>query len=304
MIVSSNRVRAPGLRHVRTPPPAHARSRAPAPPACEHPASPRPHPAASSRSLTRSRSTCVRTPSVATPAPRRQLTLAHALPLHLRANTQRPHARTPPPTYARSRAPAPPTRDHPPSQRPHPPANLRSLTRTRSTGARPPTRTTPHSLARSRAPAPPACEHPASPRPHPAASSRSLTRSRSTCARTPSVTTPAPRRNLTLAHALTLAVPGTPDVASSRSLISSPGASARHAPRSRGSRTSRRASPSRFEPNTARLIAIPGKSTRWGAFCAYSAAETESMRPHDGYGSGTPSPRNDSVASTRIALPS
>ena len=28
------------------------------------------------------------------------------------------------------------------------------------------------------------------------------------------------------------------------------------------------------------------------------------MRPHDGYGSGTPRPRNDSVASTRMALPS
>src|SRR5438094_3918922 len=131
MIVSSNRVRAPGLRHVRTPPPAHALSRAPAPPACEHPASPRPHTAANSRSLTRSRSTCVRTPSVATPAPRRQLTLAHALPLHLRANTQRRHARTPPPTHARSRAPAPPAREHPASPRPHPAAILRSLTRSR-----------------------------------------------------------------------------------------------------------------------------------------------------------------------------
>src|SRR5213595_3949191 len=245
MIVSSNRVRAPGLRHARTPPPAHARSRAPAPPACEHPASPRPHPAANSRSLTRSRSTCVRTPSVATPAPRRQLTLAHALPLHLRANTQRPHARTPPPTHARPRAPAPPPCEHPASPRPHPAASSRSLTRSRSTCVRTPSvatpaprrqltlahalplhprantqrrhaRTPPPTHARSRAPAPPAREHPASPRPHPAASSRSLTRSRPTCARTPSVTTPAPRRNLTLAHALTLAVPGTPDVASSR----------------------------------------------------------------------------------------
>src|SRR5437763_680754 len=56
----------------------------------------------------------------------------------------------------------------------------------------------------------------------------------------------------------------------------------RHAPRRRGSRTSRRASPRRFEPNTARLIATPGKSTRCGAFCAYSVAETESIRPHEG----------------------
>ena len=49
---------------------------------------------------------------------------------------------------------------------------------------------------------------------------------------------------------------------------------------------------------------MPGKSTRCGAFCAYSAADTDSMRPHDGYGSGTPIPRNDRVASTRMALPS
>jgi hypothetical protein len=28
------------------------------------------------------------------------------------------------------------------------------------------------------------------------------------------------------------------------------------------------------------------------------------MRPHEGYGSGMPRPRKDSVASTRMALPS
>src|SRR2546426_666629 len=76
------------------------------------------------------------------------------------------------------------------------------------------------------------------------------------------------------------------------------------APRRRGSSVSRSASPSKFEPKTARLIATPGNSTRCGAFCAYSAAETDSIRPQEGYGSGTPRPRNDSVASTRIALPS
>src|SRR5206468_3578049 len=104
MIVSSNRVRAPGLRHARTPPPAHARSRAPAPPACEHPASPRPHPAANSRSLTRSRFTSPRTPSAAAPAPRRHLTLPHVLTPPLRANTRRRPAPTPPLSHARSRA--------------------------------------------------------------------------------------------------------------------------------------------------------------------------------------------------------
>src|SRR6185295_14023873 len=77
-----------------------------------------------------------------------------------------------------------------------------------------------------------------------------------------------------------------------------------YAPRRRGSSLSRRASPKRLEPNTARLMARPGKSTRCGAFWAYSAAETESIRPHDGYGSGTPSPRNDRAASTRMAAPS
>src|SRR5437762_1923793 len=128
---------------------------------------------------------------------------------------------------------------------------------------------------------------------------------------TRAIATPAPRRNLTLTHAHTLPLRArtraiaTPAPRRNLTLAHSGARRHRcHAPRSRGSRTSRRASPSRFEPNTARLIAIPGKSTRWGAFCAYSAAETESMRPHDGYGSGTPSPRNDSVASTRIALPS
>src|SRR5262245_61045340 len=75
-------------------------------------------------------------------------------------------------------------------------------------------------------------------------------------------------------------------------------------PRSRGSSVSRRASPSRFEPKTARLMAMPGKSTSQGAFWANSAAETDSIRPHDGYGSGTPRPRKESAASTRMALPS
>src|SRR5947209_5800575 len=51
-----------------------------------------------------------------------------------------------------------------------------------------------------------------------------------------------------------------------------------HAPRRRGSSVSRRASPSRFDPNTAKLMAIPGTRTRCGAFCAYSAADTESIR--------------------------
>src|SRR5206468_4230988 len=128
-------------------------------------ASPRPHPAASSRSLTRSRSTCVRTPSVATPAPRRQLTLAHALPLHLRANTQRHHARTPPPSHARSRAHAPRTREPRAPQRTHPASVARPQPRSRAPepgipGAAAHPAAILRSLTRSRLPYP---EHPTSP---------------------------------------------------------------------------------------------------------------------------------------------
>src|ERR671926_380647 len=72
----------------------------------------------------------------------------------------------------------------------------------------------------------------------------------------------------------------------------------------RGSRMSRRASPRRFVPNTTRLIARPGKITSQGAVRTYSAADSESMRPHEGCGSGMPRPRKESAASTRIAEPS
>ena len=55
-----------------------------------------------------------------------------------------------------------------------------------------------------------------------------------------------------------------------------------HQPRCLGSRMSRKASPNRLVPNTARLIAIPGKITSHGAVRTYSAADSESMRPQDG----------------------
>src|ERR1700712_1960764 len=71
-----------------------------------------------------------------------------------------------------------------------------------------------------------------------------------------------------------------------------------------GSRISRSASPNRLAPNTTRLIARPGKITSQGAERMYSAADSESMRPQDGYGSGTPRPRNDSDASVRMVEPS
>ena len=55
-----------------------------------------------------------------------------------------------------------------------------------------------------------------------------------------------------------------------------------HQPRCLGSRMSRSASPNRLVPNTARLIATPGKITSHGAVRTYSAADSDSMRPHDG----------------------
>src|SRR5579885_109618 len=77
-----------------------------------------------------------------------------------------------------------------------------------------------------------------------------------------------------------------------------------HQSRSRGSRMSRSASPNRLVPNTARLMARRGKITSQGAVRTYSAADSDNMRPHDGCGSGTPRPRNDSEASVRMAAPS
>jgi len=55
-----------------------------------------------------------------------------------------------------------------------------------------------------------------------------------------------------------------------------------YAPRSLGSSLSRTASPRRFEANTTKLMAVPGKRTIHGAFWANSAAETESILPHEG----------------------
>src|SRR6185437_13244887 len=77
-----------------------------------------------------------------------------------------------------------------------------------------------------------------------------------------------------------------------------------HQLRSRGSRMSRSASPSRLVPKTARLMAMPGKITSQGAVRTYSAADSDSMRPQEGCGSGTPRPRKESDASVRMAEPS
>src|SRR6185295_4087771 len=78
----------------------------------------------------------------------------------------------------------------------------------------------------------------------------------------------------------------------------------RHQMRCRGSRRSRSASPNRLVPNTTALMATPGKITSQGAVRTYSAADSDSMRPQEGCGSGTPSPRKASADSTRMAEPS
>src|SRR5881397_3937690 len=73
--------------------------------------------------------------------------------------------------------------------------------------------------------------------------------------------------------------------------------------RSLGSKASRSESPKRLNPNTARLIARPGKIASHGAFSAYESALPESINPHDGVGSAVPSPRKLNEASTRMAFP-
>ena len=53
-------------------------------------------------------------------------------------------------------------------------------------------------------------------------------------------------------------------------------------PRSRGSSTSRSASPSMLKPNTASEIASPGQMAIHGARYMYERPEPESMAPQDG----------------------
>jgi hypothetical protein len=76
-----------------------------------------------------------------------------------------------------------------------------------------------------------------------------------------------------------------------RSLLLRPGTRARQRDLSFGSSSSRTASPNRLKPNTARLMAIPGKTAIQGALSAYSSAPPWSMSPQAGVGSCTPRPR-------------
>src|SRR6185503_9881 len=77
----------------------------------------------------------------------------------------------------------------------------------------------------------------------------------------------------------------------------------RYPVRKRGSSASRSESPNRLKPNTAMLIATPGAMASHGACSRNCMPAPRSINPHDGVGSNTPSPRNDSDASRRIACP-
>src|SRR4029077_20624838 len=63
---------------------------------------------------------------------------------------------------------------------------------------------------------------------------------------------------------------------------------------------SRRPSPRRLMPSTSTNSATPGMTITQGLKNMYSLASAI-IRPHDGSGGGTPSPRNDSAASSRMA---
>jgi hypothetical protein len=63
------------------------------------------------------------------------------------------------------------------------------------------------------------------------------------------------------------------------------------APRSRGSSTSRRVSPSRLNPSTARKMARPGKIPAHGSWVTCPWAAAVSMPPQLGTSGGTPTPR-------------
>src|SRR5919109_1937163 len=59
-----------------------------------------------------------------------------------------------------------------------------------------------------------------------------------------------------------------------------------------------------LKPKTASEMATPGHTAIHGARSMYVRPEPESMAPHDGYGGGTPKPRNDSADSARMTAPS
>src|ERR671919_116733 len=72
-------------------------------------------------------------------------------------------------------------------------------------------------------------------------------------------------------------------------------------PRSRGSSASRRPSPTRLKASTATMMASPGTVATCGATSSTSRP-VDTIKPHEAVGGCTPRPRNDSAASSRIAL--
>src|SRR5580698_1194905 len=70
---------------------------------------------------------------------------------------------------------------------------------------------------------------------------------------------------------------------------------------SRGSSASRRPSPSRLKPSTARKMATPGNIDIHGAWLTKSFAVL-SVDPQEGAGGNCPRPRNDRLASAMIAI--
>src|SRR5262249_26816437 len=59
-----------------------------------------------------------------------------------------------------------------------------------------------------------------------------------------------------------------------------------------------------LKPKTASEIATPGHTAIHGARNMYVRPEPDSIAPHDGYGGGTPKPRNESADSARMTAPS
>src|SRR5947209_1335568 len=80
-------------------------------------------------------------------------------------------------------------------------------------------------------------------------------------------------------------------------------------PRSRGSRISRNASPSRFHPSTNRKITIPGKTTVYQYTKGFPGTPRIQLRdmlincPQSAYPTSAPKPRNDRAAATRTITP-
>jgi hypothetical protein len=59
-----------------------------------------------------------------------------------------------------------------------------------------------------------------------------------------------------------------------------------------------------LKPKTASEMAAPGNKAIHGAWYMNVRPEPDSIPPQEGYGGGTPKPRNESADSARITIPS